>query len=320
METESPVLATRILAGVIGDPIAHSLSPKLHGWWLERYRVPGEYAAWRVTAEELGAFLASLPERGIAGVSVTMPHKETIIPHLDFLDEAASMIGAVNTVVVKDGKLYGRNTDVYGFVTHLQEQTKNRDFRGKKAVILGAGGAARAICAGLLGAPLSFRELVIINRTREKAERLKEEIRAGITAMLKRDTGNGQKEISSGVDHFVSEIIIADWEDRENTLKGANLLVNTTSLGMKGHEPLLIDISNLPNNAVVYDIVTNPQETALLQAARARALPAVDGLGMLLHQAAPAFKAWYDPEDRYFSGLPEVTQEMREFVIEGIRI
>ncbi len=305
-------------AAVIGDPIAHSLSPRVHGWWLRQYDIKGKYLAERVSAEGLEQFLTSLSDHGFAGINVTIPHKQAILPYVDYLDETAHMIGAANTITVRDGKLFASNTDVYGFVTYLQQKTEKDQFLGKKAVLLGAGGAAKAICAGLLSQEVGIKELVLVNRTRARAEQLKEELHAGITSMMRRSTENDDDEIKASVDHFINEIIIADWEERNDILSSASLLVNSTSLGMVGQPVLELDISALPEDAVVYDIVFNPLETPLLAAASARGLTTIDGLGMLLHQAAPGFKQWFDPEDTLISGLPEVTEEQRNYVLEGL--
>lgn len=270
-------------AGVIGWPVAHSRSPKLHGFWLRQYGLTGRYDKLPVPPEELGAFLEALPkEPGFRGINVTLPHKVAVLPYLAEIDSAARRIGAVNTIVVRpDGSLSGSNTDAFGFIESLHaDAPPGWSAAHGPAVVLGAGGAARAIVVALLdaGAP----SLRIVNRSLEKAEALAAE--------------------------FGDRLQPAAWDERAEALNGANLLVNTTSLGMSGQPPLDIALDALPATALVNDIVYSPLETDLLARARMRGNPVVDGLGMLLHQGRPGFEAW-------FGVAPQVTPALRTAVL-----
>ncbi len=269
------------LAGVIGWPVAHSRSPRLHGYWLERYRVDGAYVPLAVRPGDLPRALAALPALGLAGCNLTLPHKEAALALLDSLSPTARAIGAVNTVVVRDGRLEGDNTDAFGFLENLRAGAPGWRAAAGPAVVLGAGGAARALLHGLLaeGAP----EIRLANRTRERAEALAR--------------------------HFGGPITVVPWSERAAALEGATLLVNSSSLGMSGGAPLEIPLAALPPAAVVTDIVYSPLETDLLRRARARGHAAVDGLGMLLHQARPGFAAWFGRE-------PEVDEALRRAVLE----
>jgi shikimate dehydrogenase len=271
------------LAGVIGWPIAHSRSPRLHGYWLERYGIDGGYLPFAVRPERLAAALAGLPALGLRGINVTLPHKEAALGLCARVTEAARRIGAVNTIVVsEDGELEGSNTDAFGFLAHLAASLPGFRPEAGPAVLLGAGGAARAIAVALLdaGAP----ELRLVNRTRLRAEAL---------------------AVALG-----PRVRLLDWAERATALAGAALLVNSTTLGMTGQPALDLDLTALPRAAVVYDIVYVPLETPLLAAARARGHAVVDGLGMLLHQARPGFAAWFGRE-------PEVDAALRDFVLAG---
>ncbi|PCI33103.1 MAG: shikimate dehydrogenase [Alphaproteobacteria bacterium] len=272
-----------IKTGVVGWPISHSLSPRLHGFWLKKYGISGDYQAYAVQPEDLGEFLKKMPEQGISGLNLTVPHKEIVFPFLDDVDETARRIGAVNVVSLRDGRLHGTNTDGYGFLTNLKDNAPAWSAASGPVVVIGAGGAARAAIVSLLDEGVS--EIRLINRTRTRADQLAEVFDD-------------------------PRLVVCDWEKRSANLSGAALLVNTTILGMKGQPPLDIDLMALPPSAVVYDIVYNPLETDLLQAARARGNPVVDGLGMLLYQAAPAFEAW-------FGQRPEVDKILRDHVLEG---
>jgi len=276
-----------IKAGVIGYPIAHSLSPRLHNFWLKKYTIDGEYKAYEVAPDALEDFIRTMPARGFAGCNVTIPHKERVCELLKAEGEvgnSALMLNAVNTVVVKNGKLHGSNTDTFGFSQNISPHIKTK----KKAVVLGAGGAATAIWHVLIS--LGFSEVHLTNRTKENLEHKK----TLLDAMIKRMPS--------------VKYIIHDWDARSAVLRDADLLVNTTSLGLPGNPPLDIDLSLLPQDALVTDIVYNPLITPLLAAAQARGNPIVDGLGMLLHQAAPGFEAW-------FGKKPEVTKELRESIL-----
>ncbi|UCH76073.1 MAG: shikimate dehydrogenase [Rhodospirillales bacterium] len=271
------------LAGVMGWPVSHSRSPLLHGHWLERYRIDGAYVPLPVPPGRIETALRALPVLGFRGVNVTVPHKEAALEMCDELDPLARRIGAVNTVVVgEDDRLIGSNTDAYGFIENLR---RNSGWRTGPApvVVLGAGGAARAVCVALLDAGAA--SLTIVNRTRLRADFLADELGAGVDAV--------------------------DWDQRHATLEGAMLLVNTTSLGMTGQPALNVDLAALPADAIVCDIVYAPLETPLLAAARARGNPVVDGLGMLLYQAQPGFEAW-------FGVRPEVDQALRRVMLEDL--
>ena len=269
------------LAGVMGWPVAHSLSPRLHGYWLRHYGIDGAYVPLPVRPERLGSALRALPDLGFAGCNLTVPHKEAALGALDEVAEDARRIGAVNTIVVRaDGNLYGWNTDIEGFAQSLIAALPEWSIAGKHAVVLGAGGAARAVVAAVQN--LGAEEVVILNRTRERAE------------TLATDLGGAIRLLS--------------WERRSEALSQAALLINTTTLGMLGKPPLSIDLAPLPTDAVVADIVYAPLETPLLAEARRRGHGVVDGLGMLLYQAVPGFEAW-------FGRRPEVTPALRDFVL-----
>lgn len=269
------------LAGVMGWPVAHSKSPRLHGFWLRQLNVDGAYLPLSVAPEKLLDAVTGLTALGFRGVNLTIPHKEAVMPLCDQLDETARRIGAVNTIVVtKDGALQGTNTDACGFIENLRQNSSWTAAAGA-AVLLGAGGAARAIAVALSDA--GVRELRIVNRTVERVQRLIES-----TAV---------KNAS-----FVS------WDERDQALDGAALVVNATSMGMQGNPSLDLNLAALPTTAVVNDIVYAPLQTPLLAAAAARSNPSVDGLGMLLYQAVHGFEAW-------FGVRPDVTKELREFVL-----
>jgi shikimate dehydrogenase len=272
------------LAGVMGWPVAHSRSPRLHGFWLAQHDIDGAYLPLPVHPQNLAAALRALPLLGFTGVNITLPHKAAALALVDRVSEEAQRIGAINTVVVAaDGLLEGSNTDGYGFLAHLKASAPAWRASDGPAVLLGAGGAARAIAVALLGAGVP--ELRLANRTARRTA-----------------------ELAAALGPRVEPI---DWEQRSGALDGAALLVNSTTLGMAGQPPLKISVQRLPRPAVVYDIVYVPLETPLLAAARARGNIPVDGLGMLLHQALPGFAAW-------FGVTPEVTPELREFVLAAI--
>lgn len=270
-------------ACVIGWPVAHSLSPKLFRYWLSKYRIEGEYEALPVQPEALAQTVASLSGEGFCGFNVTVPHKEAILPLLAAIDDTAHAIGAVNMVTVEKGRLRGGNSDAYGFTQSLRHGGMPR---GKgKAVVLGAGGAAKAAVKALLDE--KFSPIVIVCRTPEKGFSI------------------GNSAVGKNRD-----ITVEPWERREEILAGAYLLVNATSLGMQGREALKIDLAALPGAAAVMDLIYAPLETPLLAQARARGNTAIDGLGMLMHQAVPAFTAW-------FGVAPEVDRETREHLLHG---
>lgn len=271
-----------VLAGVIGWPVAHSRSPLLHGHWIAEHGLRGAYVPLAVAPGRLEAALRGLPALGFAGCNVTIPHKVDTLHRVDRVEPLARRIGAVNLVVVAaDGTLEGRNTDAFGFVQSLHESQPGWRSDAGPAVVLGAGGAARAIVAGLMDA--GAREIRLLNRTAARAEELAADLQG---------TGVGCR------------LQVLPWQARHDALAGASLLVNTTSQGMQGQEPLELRLDALPACAVVCDAVYVPLETPLLAAARARGHPVADGLGMLLHQARPAFEAW-------FGVRPQVTAALR---------
>ena len=263
----------RPFAAIVGWPVEHSRSPALHGFWLRQHGIDGHYGRLpvepkREALEALVAFLRRTPNA--RGCNLTLPHKIDIMPLLDRIDPDAARIGAVNTLVKQaDGSLLGRNSDGFGFLAHLTASAPGWSAKSGPVVVLGAGGAARAVVATLVDAGVP--ELRLINRTQETAVKL------GL-AFTPRDG---------------RQIAIERWDERSAMLDGATLLVNTTALGMKGQPPLEIDLAKLPEDAVVDDIVSVPLETPLLAAARARGHRVVDGLGMLLHQGRMGFSAWF---------------------------
>lgn len=272
------------LAGVMGWPVGHSLSPRLHGFWLEKYGIDGAYLPLAVKPEDCGAAIRMLPRLGFAGANVTVPHKETAFRTVDELEPLARRIGAVNTLVVRDdGSILGRNTDAFGFIENLKAGAPGWNPAAGPAAVLGAGGAARAVVAALVDAGVP--ELRLVNRSVDRAEKLAADLGGPIR--------------------------VSAWDDRARALDGAALLVNTTSLGMKGQPPLDLDLAPLPPEALATDIVYAPLITPLLAAARMRGNPVVDGLGMLLHQARPGFAAWFGRE-------PEVTPDLRNFVLASL--
>lgn len=272
----------KLFAGVVGDPIAHSLSPYLHGYWLKKYEINGDYSAYHVPGDTLPEFLANLNENNLRGVNLTVPHKESAFDLVDNVEPIAQKIGAINTVYFdKEGKLIGTNTDGYGFLKHLKQTISDWTSQNKIAVVLGAGGAARAVIVSLLEDGIN--EIRLCNRTISRAENLASDI--------------GDKRIK-----------VAKWEERENVLCDADLLVNVTTLGMIGQMPLEIDLQKLPVDAVVYDIVYNPIETDLIKKAKSQGNKTVDGLGMLLHQAVPGFEKW-------FGIKPEVDAALAHFLL-----
>jgi shikimate dehydrogenase len=272
------------LAAVMGWPVDHSASPRLHGYWLDRLGIDAAYVPLAVAPEDFAGALRMLPRMGFAGANVTVPHKEAALAAVDEAEPLARSIGAVNTVVVRpDGSLEGRNTDGFGFLENLRSGAPDWHPQRKPAVVIGAGGAARAVCVVLLDAGVP--QVYLVNRTADRAEAL--------AAAL------GE------------QVIVVPWPERAGALDRAALLVNTTTLGMRGQPPLDLDLGRLPREAVVTDVVYTPLMTPLLEAAAARGNPIVDGLGMLIHQARPGFEAW-------FGVAPEVTPELRAFLVEGL--
>ncbi|MFO6465106.1 shikimate dehydrogenase [Jannaschia sp. KMU-145] len=268
-----------ILAGVIGDPIAQSRSPRLHGHWLARYGIDGQYMPLHVRKDDLAETLRLLPRLGFAGVNVTIPHKEAAFALSDERTARAEAAGAANTLVFRDGRIIADNTDGLGFVASVQQGAPNWQM-DRPALLLGAGGAARGILAGLLAAGLP--EVLVANRTADKAVAL--------------------------ADLFPGNVRAVPWDRAPDELGGIGLLANTTSLGMTGQPPLEFALDHLPPEAVVTDVVYAPLRTQLLDRAVARGHATVDGLGMLLHQAVPGFEAW-------FGVWPEVDDALRAAVL-----
>ena len=254
-----------IKAGVIGWPIEQSKSPIIHGHWLEQHGIDGSYEKIALSPDEFESGVRDLVAQGFAGVNVTVPHKEAALALADTTSDRAAAIGAANTLVFKDGKIHADNTDGEGFINNVMQGAPDWNAGAGPALVLGAGGAARAILSALIEAGVP--EIILVNRTRARAENL------------------------SHV--FGRRVVVADWTDAEAASVAVSTVVNTTSLGMVGNDPLVFDCSGLGQNTLVTDIVYNPLETQLLADARARGCAAVDGLGMLLHQAVPGFEAWF---------------------------
>ncbi len=268
------------LAGVLGWPVAHSRSPRLHNYWLAQYGINGAYLPLPVRVEHFAEAVKGLVRVGFAGANVTVPHKEAAFALCDRVDESARKSGAANTLVfAPDGTIHGSNTDGFGFIEALRAGAPGFDAKAGPAVVLGAGGSARAVVQALIeaGAP----EIRLVNRTPERAQSLAAALGGPVRCLA--------------------------WAEVARSLAGASLLVNTTMLGMKGQPPLDLDLAALPKGAAVNDIVYVPLETPLLSAARARGNPAVDGLGMLLHQARAGFRAWFGRD-------PDVTEVLRRHV------
>ncbi|UWQ95791.1 shikimate dehydrogenase [Rhodobacteraceae bacterium M385] len=271
------------LAGVIGDPIAHSLSPRLHGHWLKRYDLRGHYIPLHVNHVDLPDVLRTLPRMGFVGVNVTLPHKELVLSLADSVTDRAALIGAANTLTfTANGQIQADNTDGMGFLSNIRQTLPNWSAANGPALVLGSGGAAKAIVSALVsdGAPVVH----VANRTRARADALK--------------------------DQFGARVSPQDWTSIPDLIGDAALIVNTTSLGMSGQAPLTLDLSRLSPATVVNDIVYTPLETDLLKEAAARGCTTVDGLGMLLHQAVPGFERW-------FSYTPMVDDDLRQAVLQG---
>jgi len=272
------------LAGIMGWPVAHSRSPALHNFWLEQNGIDGVYVPLAVKPEDLQRALRGLPALGFRGCNLTIPHKRNAMEIVDRIEPMAHRVGAINTVIVApDGALEGRNTDVFGFRESLRESMPDWSAGAGPAVVLGAGGAARAVVAALVEERATAVRLV--NRTIERA------------AALAKDIAIPQTDIT-----------VHPWSERNAVLEGAGLLVNTTSLGMADEPPLTLDLSALPQRAIVVDVVYVPLETLLLAEARRRGNTVVDGLGMLLHQGRPGFEAWFGTAVR-------VTRDLRAAVL-----
>jgi shikimate dehydrogenase len=270
-------------ACIMGHPVAQSRSPMLHGYWLKKLNLEGAYERADVPPENFSAFFRDLPGHGFVGGNITKPHKEAAFWLVDRREGAAETIGAVNTVWFENGTLVGGNTDYLGYLAHADDCAPGWDTAGGLAVVLGAGGAARAVVYGLRERGL---DIALINRTRPRAEELAK--------------------------HFAPQVRVYDFAELPRVMGDAALFTNTSALGALGQPPLEIDLTPLKADAVVYDINYVPLETELIKAAAARGLRTVDGLGMLLHQAVPAFAKW-------FGIVPKVTAELRALLEADIR-
>ncbi|MEZ5853011.1 MAG: shikimate dehydrogenase [Hyphomicrobiaceae bacterium] len=270
-------------ACVIGWPIEHSRSPLIHGHWIRTYGIDGSYTKVAVRPEEAPRFFQTLAQQGFAGCNVTLPHKRAAYEAAAVREASAEAVGVANTMWLEDGRLHCANSDTYGFMRHLEVSAPAWQAKDAPVVVVGAGGAARAIVFGFLEAGVGA--VRVVNRTRARAE-----------------------EIAA---HFGAKVHAHDWGEMRTVTGDAGVVVNTTSLGMAKQGALDLDVSVLPAHCVVADIVYVPLETELLAHARARGLVAVDGLGMLLHQAVPGFEKW-------FGVRPEVTRELREIIVADI--
>jgi shikimate dehydrogenase len=269
-----------LLAGVMGWPVMHSRSPMLHNYWFRQHNLAGTYLPLAIPPDGLGAALHALHPLGFAGCNLTIPHKQEAMKLVDEVDALAKNIGAISCVVVRpDGSLAGTNNDCYGFIHNIRQEQPGWRADAGPSVVIGAGGGARAVCYGL--AQQGAREIRLVNRTFDRAKKIAEDFGGPIKAL--------------------------PWEQRHDALDGAAMAVNTTSLGMVGQNALEIQLDKLPAHALAADIVYIPLETPFLAAARKRGNPTVNGLGMLLHQGRPAWKAWFGIE-------PEVTAELRAMV------
>ncbi|WP_282024219.1 shikimate dehydrogenase [Limimaricola cinnabarinus] len=268
------------LAGVLGAPIAHSRSPRLFAHWLSEMGIEGHYAPLHVEPDDFGHVVRTLPRMGFRGANVTLPHKLAALQIADHVSDRARRIGAANTLTFREDGIHADNTDGHGFIANLCHSAPDWTASAGPAVVLGAGGAARAVLDALIEA--GTPEIRLANRTRARAEALAEA--------------------------FGPKIRVVDWAETAPALEGAATLVNTTSLGMAGADPFDLDLSALPASALATDIVYTPLDTPMLIAARARGCRTVDGLGMLLHQAVPGFERW-------FGATPNVTEALRAKVL-----
>ncbi len=272
------------LAGVLGWPVAHSRSPKIHSYWISKYGLLGAYVQLPVAPGQLGLALPGLAALGFRGCNITLPHKVDALHLVDALDANAARIGAINTIVVQgDGSLKGFNNDGFGYIQSLLDAKPDWRADAGPVAVLGAGGAARAVVLSL--ADRGAREIRLLNRTPEKAQALANEFGAPVRAL--------------------------PWSQRHAALADVAMLVNTTSQGMHGQPALDLDLAALPLHALVSDVIYVPMQTPLLAAARQRGNATVNGLGMLLNQARPAFEAW-------FGVMPEITAELRQAIEAGL--
>ena len=272
-----------IKAGVIGWPIHHSRSPIIHNYWLKMQSISGSYETIAVSPEEADAFFKGFKTSGLAGFNITLPHKEAVIAHLDYVDEAAMAIGAVNTVWLEDGKMCGSNSDWIGFSDNLDQLAVGWDRQNDHALILGAGGAARGVIFALI--KRGFKNITVANRTLSRAEELAQ--------------------------HFGSTVKAIELQKADQLIESSTLIINTTSLGMDKNPPLPLTFEGIRPNCLVTDIVYTPLETPLIKLAKSKGNQTVDGLGMLLHQAKMGSKLW-------FGGEPIVTDELRLIVMKNM--
>jgi shikimate dehydrogenase len=269
------------LAAVIGSPIAHSRSPALHGYWLKRYGIKGFYIPMDVAQADLANVLRMLPKMGFVGANVTIPHKEAILQIADVISDRAALIGAANTLIFrKDGKIQADNTDGAGFIANLRQNAPHWVPNSGPAAVFGAGGAARAVIAALI--EVGVPEIRLANRTRARADALRSD--------------------------FGAKVHVQEWVQADAMIDGAATVVNTTSLGMTGKPDLVLPLGSLSPQALVTDLVYTPLKTQFLIEAEERGATVVDGLGMLLHQAAPGFERW-------FGQRPEVDEATRAAVM-----
>jgi len=266
-----------LLAGVMGWPVMHSRSPLLHNYWFKQHGLTGTYVPLAIAPATLAAALRALHPLGFAGCNLTLPHKQAAMTVVDEVDALAKNIGAISCVIARpDGSLAGTNNDCYGFIENLRQSQPGWRADAGPVVVIGAGGGARAVCYGL--AQEGAREIRVVNRSLARAQEI--------------------------ANDFGGPLKVLPWEQRHDALDGAAMVVNTTSCGMVGQPALDLKLDKLPKNAFAADIIYIPLETPLLAAARARGNPTVNGLGMLLHQGRPAWKAWFGIE-------PQVTAELR---------
>ena len=270
------------LAGVIGHPISHSKSPKLHNYWLSKYKINGFYIPFSVTTDKLQASIKSLISLGFNGVNVTIPHKTNVLSFADSVTDRAALIGAANTLYFsRSGKVHADNTDGYGFIQNIIDEIPDYDFYDKTAIIYGAGGSARAIASALISN--GVKEVGITNRTRSKAQIISENLGAKVS--------------------------VIDWRTAPETIQRADLIINATSMGMVGQPDFSQPISRAKKTAIVIDIVYNPLITELLKEAKKLKLKTVGGIGMLINQAVPGFEHW-------FQKSPVIDDEIRRFIVE----
>ncbi len=270
------------LAGVIGAPVSHSLSPRVHGYWLRKYRIDGYYVPIELSHQNFARGISALPMLGFRGVNVTLPFKEKALALADVITDRAALIGAANTLTFRrDGRIQADNTDGFGFISNIRQNVPGWRATTGPTMVLGAGGASRAVISSLLaeGAP----EIWLANRTRNRSEMLRE--------------------------HFGARVRVIDWTHTSAELGQVATLVNTTSLGMEGQPQIPINLDKILPSTLVTDLVYTPLRTELLESAAARGCITVDGLGMLLHQAAPGFENW-------FHTRPEVDNDLRAEVLD----